>query len=341
MKNPIVTLDVGNGRTCFKASNGVEGAFSSLVIEYQDNNIGGNFGHTVFENRDGKYLVGDICRGMAIPQRSTDSAYYSSVEYKVCFQYAMKEIGVSNPYLVVGLPTEFFARLQGQLRKDVQKWCNEINIHPRKIIVLPQHLGVYFDPTLKDGNGKPMNRKVLNQGKVAIVDIGHGTTDLGQFNMSKPDPTYTYGENKGVSDIHKELFAAIQSVDTNTRSKKKLLPADFRIDKQTTVHTMDTWMRDGYVMWKGEKISLEPITRPIKESFAKNDLTRIISQLWNPTGLLPAMIVAGGGATVLGREILESIIDCPVLTSADPSMSIVWGYYEVAQSTLSKTEEPA
>jgi hypothetical protein len=247
----------------------------------------------------------------------------------VLYLKVLKDVGVKNPIIVTGLPTEFFNSQRDDFAGLLKRWALEEGYQPTKIAVLPQYAAPWFDPELLDENGDRIDPAFVMKGKIGIIDIGQGTIDLGQFEDGKVSDR-RFGESKGVSDIHKALFTQLsnpESLNELIKSPKSKLPKDFSLDTQTSVFTMDKWLRDGAIPWRGEQIPIGPISLPARTKFADEVLPRCIKEQWGRTDFLNAMICAGGGSIILGTEILKRHINTKILRAADPENSIVRGLY--------------
>lgn len=334
----VVAIDLGNGTTSFIAGSGRSGSFASLVAQYNGSSgLGGDFGKNFFKTSDGKkYLIGEDCREEGARTRSTDSSFYSSNEIKVLFLKALALSEIKNPAIVSGLPTEFINAELPQFEKNLKKWALEEGYQPTAVKILPQWAGPWFDDELADEHGNVLARDFVTKGKFGIIDIGQGTTDVGQFVNGKVSDS-RYGESKGVSDIHRALFTQFQQPEKLNESigkKDKRLPKEFALDSQTTEFTMDTWLRSGVITWRGERLDMGAISLPARQEFAADLIPRCIKKVWGSTDFLNGMILAGGGATVLGRELLKQYIHCPIYMSATPDLSIVRGYYRFFKTQM-------
>ena len=52
------------------------------------------------------------------------------------------------------------------------------------------------------------------------------------------------------------------------------------------------------------------------------------------TDFLEGMILAGGGATVLGMDVFKQYIHCPIFKAPTPELSIVRGFYRFAKTQI-------
>ncbi|MBM5458772.1 ParM/StbA family protein [Pseudomonas sp. P66] len=329
----LIAVDLGNGTTSYIAGAGdIKGSFASLVAPAQSSQgLGGGFARESFKTKFGSFYIGDDCREDGATPRSTDSSYYSSDTIKVLFLKVLKEVGQKHPIIVTGLPTEFFKSRRADFAADLKRWAIEEGYQPANVVVLPQYVGPWFDPELLDPEGKRIDPKVVMEGKLGIIDIGQGTIDAGQFVDGKvsSDDKLRYGESSGVSDIHKKLFTQLKQVDAlnSMLPAKARLPKDFALDNQTTEYTMDTWLRKGYIPWRGSRIDIEPISLPARQEFAEDVLVRCIKAVWGTTDFLAGMVAAGGGAVVLGAKLLGTYINTRIYMAKDPENSIVRGYH--------------
>lgn len=327
----LIAIDLGNGVTSYMAGNGLSGSFSSLVAEAKGTQgLGAGFVREAFKLKDGgSYYVGEDCRESGALVRSTDSSFYKSNEIRVLFLKVLREVNVKNPVIVTGLPTEFFNNHREEFSSRLKQWAMDEGFQPSKIQILPQYAAPWFDPNLLDEQGNPIEPGFVLRGKIGILDIGHGTTDLGQFEDGRV-ADHRYGESNGVSNIYKNLFTQLATPDALNeliKSPKSRLPKDFRLDSQTTVFTMDKWMRAGSIPWRGEELPLDEISLPARTKFADEVLPRCIKEQWGSTDFLRAVICAGGGSVILGTDLLKKHIKTKILRAKDPELSIVRGLY--------------
>lgn len=329
----LVAIDLGNGTTNYIAGNGKQGDFASLVLPGPSGSaaLGSEFSKELFRTKDGKcYLVGDDCREEGAVTRSTDTSYYKSNEVRILFLKVLKEVGIKNPTIISGLPTEFFDAQHREFEETLKKWARDEGYNPENVRIIPQHAAPMFDPDLLDEEGNRIPPALIRTGKFGVIDIGQGTVDAGQLNNFK-DSKHRFGESRGVSDIHKAILASLSAPEKLNeelqKRKAKRLPKDFQLDTQTNEYTMDTWIRNGYMPYKGERLDFEPISFPARKAFADNVLPRCISNIWGNTNFLEGLICAGGGASVLGLQLLKEYVTCKIYMAADPSRSIVRGYF--------------
>jgi hypothetical protein len=340
----VVAIDLGNGTTSFIAGNGIRGSFASLAAPFAGSKAAEGFNRNIFKLKGGQqFLVGDDCREEGAETRSTDSSYYRGTIIQVLFIRALRDAGVKNPFIVSGLPTEFFDSQRSEFEKNLRTWALEEGFQPAGVVVLPQYVGALFDPELLDDAGKQVPADLIAKGKFGVIDIGYGTTDVGQIVDGKGSK-HKHGMSKGVSDFHKALFMELSSPDKSAllgSKKGAKLPNGFALDSQTNEYTMDVWMRQRFIPWRGDQLDIYAITQNLRARFADDILTPVIKQIWGSTDFLAGMIVAGGGMKIIGREILEQHIFCKIYMAEDPSLSIVRGYFRYASTQMVGKPEAA
>lgn len=316
-KRDITAIDGGYGQFIGVNAEGKQVLIRSAVLKVEDEYKE----HANFHDSTGYYIVGDKAVQYGRPQRaSTDTSYFTSNDFRVMTLYILQELGAKQPIIMTGLPFESFSKLKNEHSERIKKFPETLPAENRISIVnvqtIPQPLGTAYDPTLVDFQGKPLN---LSEGKVGVIDIGDGTLDIGELYEGKPNPAVKYGINKGVSDIHRDIHAAL------------LTDKKFQIGNDVTIHSIDRYLKDGYFWYQGEKVSMDslPYVRKAKEAFLKN-ISVGIDAIWGTVNTLRYVIVTGGGASVLGRSMLESLIPPKSLViPKNPSMANVNGFLEL------------
>lgn len=333
----LLAIDLGNGTTSYIAGNGKQGSFPSLVLAYRDTNgLGMGISREVFQAKDKTtWLVGEECREEVGIARSTDSSFYSSNEIRILLLKVLADAGIPNPIIVAGLPTEFYNRDHKQFEESIRKWAKGEGYTVQAVKVVPQWAAPWFDDQLEDEGGNPVPLKDLLVGTWGIIDIGQGTTDIGQFKDGRSSDT-KHGESKGVSDIHKSIFTTLTNnpLDLNEAKKAPLIPKEFKLHRHATPHTVDKWLRDGHILWRGMKLDMNAISLPARLEFAKDVLPRSIANVWGNTDFMTGVICAGGGASVLGMEVFKQYITCPLYRAKNPDLSIVRGLFRFAKTQV-------
>lgn len=328
----LIAVDFGNGTTSYISGNGRQGSFASLVTSYKDTSgLAMGVSKDVFTLKDGKsFLVGERCRDAGAESRSTDSSFYSSDTMRILVLKVLAECQIKNPIIVTGLPTEFYHQEVKDFEENIRRWAKGEGYQVKAVKVVPQWAGPWFDDMLEDEHGKRIPLDLVFKGKWGIIDIGQGTTDIGQFNNGRVSEQ-RHGESKGVSDIHRAIFTSLKAKPDGGKSP---IPKEFALDRQTTEHTVDQWIRDGYIPWRGQQLDMKAISLPARNEFAKDVLPRCIEKVWGSTDFLTGIILAGGGAIVLGMDVFKQYINCPIYKAATPELSIVRGFHRYAMTQI-------
>lgn len=338
LEKSLIAIDLGNGTTSYIAGNGKSGSFTSLCRAYKDTSgLGLGVAKEVFTTKDGRsYLVGESCREEGAVARSTDSSFYSSHEIHVLFLKVLHDCDIKNPIIITGLPTEFYEKTHKEFEENIRKWAKGEGYNPKLVKVVPQWAGPWFDDKLENEQGEPIPLSLVMQGKFGIIDIGQGTTDVGQFNNGRVSDA-RHGESRGVSDIHRAIYTQLSTnpLALNAENKRQvIIPKLFKLDKQSSEHTIDQWLKQGYIPWRGQKIDMSLVSKSARMEFANDVLPRCIEKVWGSTDFLNGMILAGGGAPVLGLEVFKEYIMCPIYMAKTPELSIVRGYYRFAKTQM-------
>jgi hypothetical protein len=339
----LIAIDLGNGTTSYIAGNGKKGSFASLVTRHKDTSgLSLSVSKDVFTTKDNRsFLVGDACRDEGAVSRSTDSAFYASDEIHILLLKVLKDCGIQNPIIVTGLPTEFHEKQASAFEENIRRWAKGEGYQVQFVKAVPQWAAPWFDDQLESVDGQRISRDAVLTGKWGIIDIGQGTTDCGQFNNGRPSEI-RHGESKGVSDIHRAVFTTLKTKPESLNpdgKKPPIIPKEFVLDNQATEHTIDNWIRAGHILWRGQNLDMQAISLPARNEFAKDLLPRCIDIVWGTTDFLRGVIIAGGGASVLGLEVYKEYISCPIYRAKDPDQSIVRGLFRYAKTQVLKKFE--
>jgi hypothetical protein len=340
--NKLVAIDIGNSHTSIQTINGIE-EFASLVIPKTKTGDPSQEQDT-FKTSFGTFLIGSQFIEDGVKTRSIDSTFYSSETFRVIFLYALSRAGIQNPVLITGLPTEFYESQRNQLADNLRAWAKAEKYNIEGIIILRQQSGAFYDPLLLDEEGKTIDPSILVTKKIGVIDIGYGTIDCGELVNGKP-ASKNFGESQGISQIHKQILTNLQSPPDSWLPKGRkpgLIPDGFSLPNSTNEHTIDKWLKEGArIPFRGSYIDLNPLTKEIRENYANNTIQRCINQMWGNVDFHDGMIVTGGGATVIGRDILKTVISCKIYIPESPNLSIVRGFYTYALLKIQKSNRMA
>lgn len=334
-KHERVAVDVGNGFTIITAGSGKQTrsvSFRSTFIKVENEKIAN------YSDKSGHYIVGDEALKFGTPQRqSTDSAYYRSERFRVLLCFGLKEIGVKNPAVIIGLPVENFDSIKKGLDEHIRHFESyKIGFTFNKIIFAKQPHGALCYPGYHNVGGEKISLISSNSSKlrVAVVDVGDGTTDCSGYYGGEPIDHEHLGRNFGVSEIHEAVLRHLR--------EKYILPAEI------STHDIDYHLRNNKNMsvktTSGKHI--EVCLTDLKEYKAALNilLGKIrdgVSTIWDSFLKIDYIVIAGGFVNIIDSNQIGSIFDATrekILTPDDPSKSISEGLLVLLNNYLNATE---
>lgn len=176
-------IDLGNGYTKRTSTLGKVITEPSTYVVLDD-----YFSAAKSENViNNKYLIGNDAMGTVLTKRQilgdSDQQRYFEEEFKamllgfIAKDHGTKSDKINVPLLVTGLPVTHFENVKTKFKETfegdhtISFGDREINIHIRKVILMPQPVGTYIHLT---GNSE---EDVLNN-EVLVIDGGFGTLDI-------------------------------------------------------------------------------------------------------------------------------------------------------------------
>jgi len=217
--------------------------------------------------------------------------------------------------VVTGLPVKWYADRQ----KLVTQWVGrhvlrQLNgrqvvhrLSVDEVLVVPQPFGSLFD-TLLGEQGQIVEQE-LARGRIGVIDIGTYTTDYVLVDGLR------YVE-RGSSTISTAMARAFQLIG---RSLLDTYSLDMRM------HEVDRAVRRGRVSVFGEEREIGWLVQPVLDAVAEEILAEA-GTLWGEGRDLDAILVTGGGATLLGGRVRRRYAHARVLD--DPSLANVRGFYK-------------
>jgi len=181
------SVDVGYGETKARTEHGLA-LLASIIGPAVDIEFETSLAHVTPGCRleiDGRDLfVGELARlQSAMPQRPQSRARDLKI-VKTLALAALLEADARETidHLVTGLPVEWYADKEALAAELTGKHHVKYNGVPMqleilKVEVLPQPVGAIFDAILSD-TGSPTDPHGWAEGKVAVIDVGNGTTDF-------------------------------------------------------------------------------------------------------------------------------------------------------------------
>ena len=328
----IVAIDIGNGHTDVMSGYKDIVEFPSLVKKASDRPSYGDTA-TPLTTSFGEYFVGRDCLGEPNESRTVDSSFYSSETARVLFINALSHVKTKTPTIVTGLPTGLWQLHRDPFKERLIGWAREEGLRPEEVLVLPQHAGPYYDPLVLDDQGTPLSVDKMFKGGVLVIDIGRGTIDCGLFEDGRPKDV-AYGEPEGVHSIYSAVVTSLKNgshdiFDAKKRKKMVGVPEDFMPRKDMDVEILDQWVREGFYIYQGSRYSVRPLMESECRRYCEVQLQKCLSKLPD-INYMNAVICAGGGPAVIGKDLLSHYVKTPIYVPDSPNYSVVRGFYEYA-----------
>jgi plasmid segregation protein ParM len=271
---------------------------------------------------DGTWLVGEgaITQSRFLDRRE-DRAWIESPSYRRLMLAAFTELTMAtrvNLTVVTGLPVAFYSRDKHTLRdlflgehRVGREGCRAQSFRVRECRVIPQPFGALLAEAL-DNNGVVVNAK-LATGAVGVIDVGGKTTNLLSVNRLAEIGKETASVNVGAWDAMRAVREHLAELCPNLEIRDHQV-IDAVIARE--------------VYYYGKPVDLEPVVDRILEPMAQAVIAQA-TQLWNGAAGLDTILVAGGGAHLLGSRISRHFQHAR--TVDDPVFANARGYWRLAQ----------
>lgn len=242
--------------------------------------------------------------------------------YKTLTQLALGALAAGKSQVeavvVTGVPSNLMGTKEA---KDLQSFLKkthvvvveeqEIIIKVLKVVVIPQPVGTIMSLYL-DVDGYVKNEKYETE-KIAVIDIGNGTTDLDYIKGLKRQNEFR-SIPTGMYDVYNRIAQKINKEDPHVNAKAEIVEEFFA--------------SGSYVVSNRKIIPFdEEKEKAIKE--VGEIITAAISQHWKQWDRFDEIILTGGGARVFDKIIRNLIPDVTVMN--DAQFSNADGFYRYAQ----------
>jgi len=326
-----MAIDVGFGGTKAVSSNGRRANFVSVVGDFHlvafvsgMNDANSNL---VIDYNSKKNFVGESALKQSLPRATVDTDRTVTDEGMTLLAAAMAllaEDSATTTNMVVGLPVRHYETLKNQYLKQVHTLhvIDQLTLTggliERKYVsveqtkILPQPFGAFFDLILDDkGN---LIREDLAKGKVGIVDIGYNTLDLARADQLE------YINPRSTSFAGQGIYSAFQTLSGELyRSFKVEIPPE----------RIEPIVRSGQLKIAGKETSIVNQQEIAFKEAAAQIISRIKS-LWPDRWELDQILLAGGGAILLGKYLKAELGDQAVIAD-DAAFANVNGYLKFAR----------
>jgi len=323
-----VGLDLGYSATKLVA-DGRRKTFPSIVgtPELGRFSLGGQDNHIVLRDPE-HVLVGEGAMTQSrFVNRREDRAWIESAEYYHLFLAALTELStatVVDLLMVTGLPVAFYndkATLRERLlgvHKVSREGRHAQTFKVSDCRVIPQPFGALLAAAL-DERGR-ISDQGLATGSVGVVDVGGKTTNLLSV--------------KRLAEIGRETESISVGVWDVVRAARSFL-ADRCPNLELRDHQVVEAIVARQVRYYGQLVDLGAVVDAALEPMAAQVVAQA-TQLWNGGAALDAILIAGGGALLLGARLKSHFRHARVV--ADPVFANAQGYWRLAQRLGSSIE---
>jgi len=312
----IIGIDLGYSHTKFSVNSHC-GIFPSVVgsPETAAFSLSGD-DRIALETPSGTVHVGQAVLDQSrFISRPEDRGWITSDEYYWLFLAALSEATTTffaEVFVVTGLPIAYYREdrknLQGIIRKkhQVRRADHVQTFDVVECRVVPQPFGalasVAFGP-----DGQTADADMLNK-PVGIIDVGGHTTNLLSMRNAQSVDRATGSVNMGAWDIVRSVK---EYLSTHTPG---LAPSDYEVIEAIKARSIPYYGRD---------MDLSEVVEEALGHFRRQVLAEA-THLWNHGADLYAILVAGGGAHLIGDDLLAHfsdharvrIVDNPVYANA-------------------------
>jgi plasmid segregation protein ParM len=270
----------------------------------------------------GTYLVGEgaITQSRFLDRRE-DRGWIESEGYYRLVLAAFTELSTATQadlLVVTGLPVAFYAADKDGLRdlllrthKAGREGRRAQSFRVTDCRVIPQPFGALLSEAL-DNRGKVADPQ-LAKGAVGVIDVGGKTTNLLSVNRLAEISRETASVSVGAWDVARAVRDHLSTAcpDLDLRDHEVIRAIQAR-----------------RVRYFGDPVDLGDVIDRTLEPMAEQVIAQA-SQLWNGAAGLDAILVAGGGALLLGPYIGRRYRHAR--TVADPVFANALGYWRFAQ----------
>lgn len=321
-----VGIDIGYNEVDWVASsNGGDirrGSFPSAIGTPQLARFGLTTGDPSLITVDGStYLYGwDAVYQSRFLDQKEDRRWYRSTAYSVLLAAAMAEISSGtaiklDPF-VTGLPLAYLED-RHELRELLEgEHVIRLGERPeqRFTIARPRVVGQAFGALLNealDDNGKLVDQDLT--GHVGVIDIGGHTTGILAC--------------RELQEVQKESASVAVGGWTLVREMEGFLSRRCP-ELELRPHEVADSIRKGYVQYGSERVDVSTQVSNMARPLAEQVISQA-TQLWNGGMGLSAILIAGGGAHLLGKAIVARYPHARIV--AEPVFANALGYWKLAR----------
>jgi plasmid segregation protein ParM len=321
----ITAIDVGYSHTK-AAMDGRRAMFPSILGEVQqahlDLDLAERNGYIQIETDNGAWFVGEAALEQSgLKTRRQDRGWIETPEYQALLFTAITELSTATGItieLVTGLPVAYFAdrgilkeRLAGvhSVKRAGRRRGQRIEIGD--MVILPQGLAAVLAEAL-DEKGVIRPGPVA-EGLVGLVDVGGHTVNVATFKELREIARQTASIDAGMwgplVEIGKRVNAAYPG-------------------QELRGHEIAEAVKRGTIRHYGEERDISGIAQDVLRPFARQILAEA-SQVWGAAARLDVLLVAGGGAEIVGPALVAEFPHARIVQN--PQWANVEGYLRFAR----------
>jgi plasmid segregation protein ParM len=298
--------------------------FESFAVRPSESLFSLNGHQTIIVSSEhGRYLCGaEAVKKALTGARKETAAWIETPEYMSLFCAALSQLTEATQAtinLVTGLPLADYQRDRGRLRERllgthqfVREGRRGQSLTVETVRVVPQAWGAVL-ALLLDDSGRIVRPELAKQ-KVAVADIGGHTVN--------------YLSVAGLSDIPSETKGTERGAWTVVRVVRDYLERSHPGLARMSDHDVMKAVVSGETFDAGERVDLEPITRPIIDDIGQ-EIVDTATQYWGAgAATFRSVIVCGGGAHLWGEQIKRAFRQAVVLDK--PELANARGFFRFA-----------
>jgi len=297
-------------------------AFTSVSGRYRKSSFSFN-GHNdiVLNDEEGQWIIGEGATGQTrFIQRREDGRWYKSAAYRRLMLAAFGQATAGTAVkmqIVTGLPAAYYrsgreelgAIFLGQHRVSlVGRPAQRIEV--QRCRVVPQPFGAIFALAMNDA-GRVVNKSLV-KGPTGVIDIGGKTTNLLRVIDLRDDSARTTSIDAGGWDIVRDIG------DFLSATYPDMALSEAQIMEAITERRI--WYRDHFV-------DISAAVAEVTEEMASVIHSKV-SQLWNGGGDLRHLLIAGGGAYLVGQSLKTRFPQAAIVPDAQFANAL--GYWKFA-----------
>jgi len=331
-----IGLDLGYGYVKGVNQTGKEVSFPSLVCEGFDRPLSGLFGGSsgdgennlnliVTDGAAREIFVGELARregrNVSFAFDEDKAAHPATQDLLAAAGYLLFPEGHVPVHLVTGLPLEQYIHKKDEFKQVLDRFSvfvrhkegrNVKSIRFAKVTVFPQAAGAVYHAVWDD-----RSKYLVKGGYLGLVDIGFKTTDFIVFLV----------EDRLImrEDLSGTINAGVSAVQA-TVDKMFTAKTGGRLDVPELMRLVDS----GRIAFKGEELEFSREIEAIKYDFAKTIKDRLKGTWGNKLNFFHSILLAGGGATALGRALIG--LHPSAVIVRDPQFANARGFLKVAEN---------